>query len=276
MVMDKDPRLGRAQPYDGGWELIPATAEIAQVFAEARRLFGLDGSVGEAWEIEVGFAVGAALEGLRASEEPACILTNFPGERVATIYLDREAVEGGRFDLERIAHHELSHIVISPFNASGILDKFDEILVIHVELACWMLQQEPEAFAITNPDDLGEIVAKAVRLTRLDENGWQIHIEKKKAPVIWCGERLPAFGYSLFYQNTGGWGVFAARQAVLELDLGRIEEQGLSLADTVLKELWRIVLNSRGAPEDVSFNIQERQLARIMRAMKALGWGRRA
>lgn len=277
---------GRCQPlpnrYKGApWELTPVPERILQFFRESQLLFGH-----EDWDIEVGFAVGPALKVLRDSEFVAeTVFAEDREAKTATIYIDREVAEAGikrgHETWQRIADHEIGgHFTINdgynPTGMFGVNQGLDEKQARLIEIACGFLRHNPGWFANTDWDDFDEILSKARELTYLTfEWDWEVSVEEVDE-IVRFGEQLPVFGFSTYYQESRvGWGLLGARQVKLLIDYQRIGELDLNLPEVVLKELWRIILNPYGAPEDVSFNVQERQLAHIMKAMKALGWGKR-
>lgn len=243
--------------------------ELERIVKETQAILGLDG-----WDFRIGFAAGERLEQMEVEEQMAILQSDNPDEKKsATIYLNK-----GRLGemAERVIRHELSHVFLNPGLYPG--GRFrtgmlaDEIQAAHLEMAWERLSMDRDLH-INDPESLLEAIDKSWWACHLDENDWEIHIEKKSG--IYDGdERLPAFAHSLWNPqksaNGWGWGLFGARQIMLQVDERYIDEDGFYLPDVILKEMWRIVANPYGRGRT---NIEEQKLGKIMNVMKKLGWG---
>lgn len=237
-----------------------------ELIRQEQELFGLDG-----WVIESKYAEGERKELMERERWPCCM--EMGAGDLITFYFHEERMEDPNISKEAVIDHELGHVIINPYPCDGFQmgRPLEEIQATHINRACQMLREAPEEVEVPANADLQTIIDKAMRLTRLTENDWRIHVEEKDK-IEWGDERLPAFAYSNYYLDNMHLAALSAREIILKIDPRYIEENGASLPEVVLRELWRIVLNPYGKP-DVT-NTQERQLGHIMKAMKGLGWGR--
>ena len=278
-VDTRDPSLKFREWQDGLCDWFDTTVareevqELEELVKQTQDLFDLND-----WQFRIGFAAGDKLEEMRLGDQTAIIHVDDTDEtKLATIYFNRErlgVVEDCR--PERVVRHELAHVFLNPSLYPGGCFRTgmqaDEAQAAHLEMACERLITDKN-LRIRDPEDLAEIVDKSWWVCWLDENDWRIHIEKKSG--IYDGEeRLPAFAHSLWRpqesSNSWGWGLFGARQISLEVDEKYVEENGLYLADVILREMMRIVLNPYGRERT---SIEEQKLGKIMKVMKKVGWG---
>lgn len=230
-------------------------SQIRQVIDEERIMFGLAD-----WCFTVWFASGDLLQKMREKGDIARVFSHYGRDvKRIDVFFDEELLAKTlEEDLRTICDHEWAHIIVNPYEPTAYTDdQLEETQVTRIMCACKMLRLNAGSM-VQDENDLEDIIIEAFVLT-LNEPNWQVGVGWKKIERF--GKRLPAFAYAP-----------SAREIILELDEEFIKQKGLCLADVVLKALWRLVLNPYGAPEDVSFNIQERQLGHIMKAMKALGW----
>lgn len=245
----------------------PSAEDLAKIGIGEQDLFGLQ-------DLRMDFVYASAekLEELRKAEQFARIEPQQGG--TYTVYIDQERLpeEMLLFAID----HELGHVILNPtwfISPTGY--GLEDIQATHIAYACDQLRKRPEEYKIRKPE-VDECIAKALCLTRLsgdddsDANDWVV-LPVIKENILDGEERLPAFAKSQYDRAGGSWGIFGARQIELEIDLAFIEENQLNLAEIILEELWRVVLNPYHRPERTGN--QDRIVRHIMGAMRKLGWG---
>ena len=243
-------------------------ADIEAMLTETRQLVGLDD-----WTFEVTLAPKfSRLEADMLEEGRVAFVggRDTGAKTVAFAFCYPSLVEMLAEDsdeLWRICLHEWWHIVLNPYGPSGRFmawRQYEEMMVTHLTLGCCYLRFHPHLRPHAD-DDLEALVEKAYHITRLDENNWDVRIERHN-PIVRGDERVPALAYSHFGEDHAGWALFGARVITLEVD------EGLVGADDVLRELWRAVLTAWDKPVRESNPVIERQLEHVMKAMEGLGW----
>jgi len=225
-----------------------------------------------AWSVDCAFATGDELRELREKGWPASL--EYLGERQVRIAIDEEYFRGRPNELMPMLYHEAGHIILGPWSISGVFQTglpLEEIQAGHIAYACSKLETGEIALAPEDRQKFGVVLDTAYRLTRLEENNWTVRVVWE-SPVQLGHKDIPAFAYSVYYQDCAHLAVLSARQIDLWIDPGYVEQNKGCLPNLVLRELWRVVLNPYSPPNRSS--IQEKQLDHIMAAMVKLGWGR--
>ena len=175
---------------------------VSSIVREERDLFDLSD-----WRFTVSYASGKLLEEMEREEE-ICRVYSEPNS--IDFYFNRKSItlpHGLDENLIRVvADHEWGHVILNPYSEYGggrfrTGMELEESQAAHIAYACEMLRRDDDfEFKVKQPDNLREIIEKAYKLLRLNENNWRIYPRVLKR-VEFGGVRLPAFAYSTFYEN---------------------------------------------------------------------------